>query len=67
VYRVGELTVDDGHHVITSNGRPVEATPTEYRILLMLARQPGRPISKEHLLRDVWGPSTSATVTSGEW
>lgn len=56
VYRVGDLVVDDGRHVITAHGRPVEATPTEYRILLMLARRPGRPISKEQLLRDVWGP-----------
>ena len=56
VHRVGDLVVDDVHHVIISHGRPVETTPTEYQILLMLARQPGRPVSKERLLREVWGP-----------
>jgi len=56
VRRVGDLVIDDGHHLITSHGRPVEATPIEYRILLTLARHPGRPVSKEQLLREVWGP-----------
>jgi len=56
VHRVGDLVVDDGRHVVTSHGEPVEVTPTEYQILLLLARQPGRPITKERLLRDIWGP-----------
>lgn len=56
VHQVGDVLVDDARHVITIRGRPVETTPIEYRIFLMLARQPGRPASKEQILRDVWGP-----------
>jgi len=56
VHRVGDLVVDDARHVITSHGQPIETTPTEFQILLTLARQPGRPVSKEQLLRQVWGP-----------
>lgn len=56
VHRVGDLVVDDGHHLITNHGQPIQTTPTEFQILLALARQPGRPVSKEQLLRQVWGP-----------
>jgi len=56
VHRVGDLVVDDGHHLITNHGQRIDTTPTEFQILLALARQPGRPVSKEELLREVWGP-----------
>ncbi|MER3469396.1 MAG: hypothetical protein C4314_05565 [Thermoflexus sp.] len=37
------------------DGRPVELTPTEFRLLATMARFPGRPLTHEFLLREVWG------------
>jgi len=52
----GNVTIDLDTHHITVNGRPVELTPTEYRLLTLLARQSPRPIPTEQLLLDIWGP-----------
>jgi two-component system phosphate regulon response regulator PhoB len=35
-------------------GRPVELTPTEYRLLLLLAERRGRVQGRRHLLETVW-------------
>lgn len=47
------------------NGRLVHLRPMEFRLLEELARNPGRPIPREALLRQVWGsdsPTVSRTV-----
>lgn len=58
----GNVTIDlDTHHVIV-NGRPVELTPTEYRLLALLASQSPRTVPTEQLLLDVWGPEYTGEV-----
>jgi two-component system KDP operon response regulator KdpE len=42
---------------VTVAGRPVHLTPIEFKILVELARQPGRVLTHRELLREVWGPS----------
>ena len=39
------------------NGKLIELTPSEYAILLTLARSPGRPFSRLQLLNSTWGES----------
>ena len=56
VLRVGEVAVDLEAHAVTVAGRPVQLTPTEFRILALLARNPGRLLTHRALLREVWGP-----------
>lgn len=34
----------------------VQLTPTEWRLLEALARRPGRMLSRQQLLAEVWGP-----------
>jgi two-component system, OmpR family, KDP operon response regulator KdpE len=38
-------------------GEPVHLTPTEWRLLMALATEPGRLVSQRRLLIDVWGPT----------
>jgi len=52
----GYLTIDLDTHQVTVNGRPVELTPTEYRLLALLAGQSPRTVPTEQLLLDIWGP-----------
>ena len=53
VFTAGELSVDTARHVVTLGDRPLELTPSEYRILAMLVEHKGTVISREELLRAV--------------
>ena len=53
-----ELTIDVPRHTVRVEGRKVELTPTEFRLLAMLAQRKGRVQSRERLLRDVWEYNT---------
>ena len=58
----GDLTIDLDQHRAAVNGQPVELTPTEYRLLALLARHPHRTIPAEQLLAEVWGPEYAGEV-----
>ena len=53
--RVGPISLDPDRHQVSSAGRPVSLTAVEFRLLAMLMRRPGRVLSRDHLLREVWG------------
>jgi len=50
------FTVDLAAGVVSRDGDPVRLTPTEYHVLEVLARNKGRLVPQQQLLRDVWGP-----------
>ncbi|MBX6341306.1 MAG: response regulator transcription factor [Thermomicrobiaceae bacterium] len=52
---VGDLRIDLAARRVTVAGRQVHLTPTEYRLLVALARQPGHIMEHERLLTEVWG------------
>ena len=54
-----DLHIDFDQHRVSVSGRPVELTPTEYRLLETLARHARHTVSSEQLLTDVWGPAYS--------
>ncbi|GAB2447526.1 two-component system KDP operon response regulator KdpE [Conyzicola lurida] len=56
VVTFGDVTVDLVAHVVTRAGAPVRLTPTEWRLLEVLVRNPGRLVTRETLLTEVWGP-----------
>ena len=56
VVTFGEVTVDLANHRVTRAGAPVRLTPTEWRLLEVLVRNPERLVSRETLLTEVWGP-----------
>jgi two-component system, OmpR family, response regulator MtrA len=53
--RVGSVRVDVTAHTIERDGRPIDLTPTEFRLLTELARHGGQVLSREQLLELVWG------------
>jgi two-component system KDP operon response regulator KdpE len=53
---VGELRVDRLRRQVFVGEAEVRLTPIEYRLLSALAQYPGRVLTHEHLLRQVWGP-----------
>jgi two-component system OmpR family response regulator len=64
VVRVGDIRMDPAAHQVTVRDEPVELSPTEYRLLEVLMRSPGRVLTKQQLLDQVWGlpPDTETTV-----
>ena len=55
-----ELKIDFAHRRVTLAGMEVKLTPIEYRLLTALARRPGRVLTHEQLLREVWGPAQTS-------
>ncbi|MEO5853901.1 MAG: response regulator transcription factor [Nocardioides sp.] len=61
---VGDLTVETGSRRVRIAGELVHLTPTEFDLLVCLAGDPGRVLTRERLLADVWDwPSASGTRT----
>ena len=52
----GDVTVDLASHAVTRGGTPVRLTPTEWHLLEVLLRNHDRLVTRETLLREVWGP-----------
>jgi two-component system, OmpR family, KDP operon response regulator KdpE len=54
IVAVGAHTVDLANRTVTPDG--VRLTPTEWHLLEILLRNPGKLVSQRHLLQEVWGP-----------
>lgn len=54
VIEIGAIRIDRSAHQVTVGGEPVDLTPTEYRLLLILAERRGRVQGRRHLLETVW-------------
>jgi len=53
--RVGDLLVDAQRRQVVLDERAVLLTPTEFDLLLCLARRPGVVLRRDQLLAEVWG------------
>lgn len=54
-YVHGRLEIDLERHLVCLDAKPVHLTPTEFRLLARLVRQPGQVVTHRQLLTDVWG------------
>ncbi len=52
---VGDLVIDPVAHMVTLHGQEVDLAPREFDLLYALALEPGRVLSVEELLAQVWG------------
>jgi len=55
----GEVEIDFSRRSVSRNGEPVHLTTLEYRLLCVLAANPGKVLTHRHLMREVWGPAYS--------
>jgi DNA-binding response OmpR family regulator len=60
VLYAGDLVVDRTSARVTRAGRPINLTPTEFRLLTFLAQHPGQVFSRDQLLENVWGYAADA-------
>ncbi|MGC5172490.1 response regulator [Micromonospora sp. DT81.3] len=55
VVSFGDVRVDLAAKAVTRAGALVHLTPTEWQILEFLARNPGALVTRQALLKDIWG------------
>ncbi len=52
--QVGGVRLDLERHTVEVDGRPVALTPSEFRLLALLASAPGRAFSRDEIMRHLW-------------
>jgi two-component system KDP operon response regulator KdpE len=62
VFTVGELRMDLARRQVFVQDREIHLTPTEYKMLALLARNAGKLITQRQLLLEVWGPGNTTQV-----
>jgi len=60
-FEYGPLSLDPERHRCSVSGQEVELTTKEFGLLAALMGRPGRVLSREQLLEDVWGSDVSVT------
>lgn len=58
VFKNGDLVVDLTAHVVTRAGREIKLSATEYALLRLFVKHPGRVLTHRHILREIWGPKS---------
>ncbi len=53
--QIGALSISLDDKTVRKNGKSIELTPNEYRLLITLSRHPGRTWSREELIAEVLG------------
>ncbi len=63
IHTVGGLEINEDNVEVTVDGEPVKMTPIEYKILLLLMKNPGRVFSAEEIYERVWNERAINTDT----
>jgi two-component system, OmpR family, KDP operon response regulator KdpE len=51
----GSLVIDIGSHIVRKSNEILKLTSTEYSLLALLAKNEGRVLTHQYLLKEVWG------------
>jgi two-component system, OmpR family, alkaline phosphatase synthesis response regulator PhoP len=60
--RFGDVVVDTSSRLVTRGGVPCALTPKAYELLLALVRRGGAVVTRNDLLKEVWGYSAFVTT-----
>lgn len=63
IHVIGGLEINEDTVEVSVDGEPVRLTPIEYKILLLLAKNPGRVFSSEEIYERVWQEKAINTDT----
>jgi two-component system, OmpR family, KDP operon response regulator KdpE len=58
IFKNGDLIVDLTARVVQRGGQEVKLTATEYALLRLFVKHPGRVLTHRHILREIWGPKS---------
>jgi DNA-binding response OmpR family regulator len=54
-FRFSAIEINDTSKVVIVNGKEVQLTSTEYKLLLLLVKNPDKVFSRQEILEEVWG------------
>jgi two-component system phosphate regulon response regulator PhoB len=60
----GALSIRPDRHEVTIEGQPIDLTPTEFRLLSLLARRPGRVFTRQQIIEAIHGELAAVTDRS---
>lgn len=63
VFSVGDLAIDFDKRRVTLSGNPIHFTPIEYKILEILTQYPGKVVTYDQIIKEIWGPYTNENQT----
>ena len=63
-YDNGGLHIDYAAASVTRDGEDVHLTPMEYKLLCVLARNAGKVLTHNYILKEVWGTALSSDMAS---
>jgi two-component system, OmpR family, KDP operon response regulator KdpE len=58
IFKSGSLIVDLTARVVKRAGHEIKLTATEYALLRLFVRHPGRVLTHRYILREIWGPKS---------
>ncbi|WP_448336245.1 response regulator transcription factor [Bellilinea sp.] len=64
ILQIGDLEVDLDRREVRRGGQPLTLTPTEFRLLEVLARNAGKAVAETELVREVWGAYRQENTTT---
>lgn len=64
VYHFGDCQLDVASRRLTRNGQEVPLTPKEWSLLVYLVKRAGRALTRDQMLRSVWGHDILVTSRS---
>lgn len=64
VYENGGLRIDYAAGCVYLDGSEIHLTPIEYKLLVLLAKNTGKVLTHNYILREVWGNPTASDMQS---
>jgi len=61
IFRFGDVEIDFARAELRRQGKPIELTPLEFKLLGVFVRNRGRVLSRDQLIQDAWGAQTFVT------
>jgi DNA-binding response OmpR family regulator len=57
VMKIGRLEIDPIRHTVKVEGKPVRLTPSEFKLLALLAAEPERVFTRREVMQHLWDSS----------
>ena len=64
IYRNGDLTIDFAAGCVYMNDKEIHLTPIEYKLLCVLAKNTGKVLTHNYILKEVWGSAFASDTPS---
>lgn len=61
IFKIGDLTIHVNNKTVERDAKPIDLSPKEFKLLLILAKANGRVVSKQQIADDLWDYNIETT------